>query len=346
MNRRLIPVPLYPVVQSAFAVAIGLLIGAVLMLVFRFDPVAAYLALFQEAFGNPLGLMESLANATPLMASAITFQVGMRAGVFNIGAEGQAYMGAIGAIVLGSFFALPLGIHAAVATLFAMLLGAAWALPAALLKVLRGVHEVISTIMLNFVSFWLVLFLLRNYLSDPGRAEQALPAQETARYPVIGETLTAVIFVSIAACVIVYVFLWRTGMGYELRLAGDSPEAARYAGISSSKTIILSFVVGGLAAGLAGATQVLGRPPSWTVELTLDNLVNVGFSGIGVALIGRNHPIGAILAAIFYGGLLNGGRFMEYVAKVPSELVLAVNGLIVAALSTPQIFAIVRKRRK
>ncbi len=316
------------------------------MLIYRYNPLIAYAALFQEGFGSALGLLETLANATPLMATAITFLVGTRAGLFNIGAEGQMYMGAVGAVILGSFVSLPSGFHPLAATAFGMLIGGIWSLPAALLKIARGVHEVISTIMLNFVAFWLVQFLFRQYLSEPGRAERASPALLTARYDVIGASLTTVIVVAVGACFAVYVLLWRTRLGYELRLVGDSPEAARYAGVSSRRIILVSFVVGGLGAGLAGASQVLGRPPSWTVFATLGNLQNLGFAGIGVALIGRNHPVGAILAAIFYGGLVNGSRFMQYVAGVSSELVLGINGIIIIALSAPQIFAILRKARK
>jgi simple sugar transport system permease protein len=142
------------------------------------------------------------------------------------------------------------------------------------------------------------------------------------------------------------VLLWRTGIGFELRLVGDNPEAAKYAGASGSRAILVSFLVGGMAAGLAGASQIVGRPPSWTLYATLGNLVNLGFDGIGVALIGRNHPVGGIFAAIFYGGLQHGGRYMEYNAGVPSELVSAISGVIVMTLAIPEIVTIIRRHRE
>jgi simple sugar transport system permease protein len=253
-------------------------------------------------------------------------------------------MGAIGAIVAGGVLAMPSGVHVIVATLFAMLLGAAWSLPAAFLKMWRGVHEVVSTIMLNWIAFWFVTFLIRFYYYQPGRAERAIPAMETARYMVLGETLTTIFFVVIAFAVLITIVLWRTTLGFEVRLVGDNPDAARYAGISIPKAILASFILGGLAAGLAGATQVLGRPPSWTIYATLGNVMNLGYQGIGVALIGRNHPIGGIFAAIFYGGLTHGGRFMEYEAGVSSELVGAINGIIVIALAMPEFIVLIRKR--
>ncbi len=335
-----------PVTESLVAVVIGLVAGAFLMLAFGYDPIRAYAALFIGAFGSPAGILESLAFATPLMVTAVTFAVGVRASLFNIGAEGQMYLGAMGATIVGGAMLLPAGVHLIAATLFAMCLGALWALPAAVLKIWRGVHEVVSTIMLNWIAFWFVTFLVRTYFGEPGRAERAIPALPTARYPVIGATLTAMILVVVLFCVAVTILLWRTGIGFELRLVGDNPEAAKYAGASKSRAILVAFLVGGLAAGLAGATQVLGRPPSWTLYATLGNLINLGFDGIGVALIGRNHPIGGIFAAVFYGGLMHGGRFMEYTVGVSSELVDAINGIIVIALAVPAIAEIIRRRRE
>jgi len=335
-----------PMSESGVAVVIGLVVGALLMLAFGYDPIRAYAALFSGAFGSTAGILESLAFATPLMVTAVTFAVGVRAALFNIGAEGQMYIGAMGAIIVGGAILLPAGVHPIAATIVAMCVGALWALPAALLKVWRGVHEVVSTIMLNWIAFWFVTYLIRTYFAEPGRAERAVPALPTARYAIIGETLTTVIIVVALLCIAVTILLWRTGIGFELRLVGDNPEAAKYAGASSGRAILTSFLVGGLAAGLAGATQVLGRPPSWTIYATLGNLLNLGFDGIGVALIGRNHPIGGIFAAIFYGGLMHGGRFMEYNVGVASELVDAINGIIVIALAIPEVVAIIRRRRE
>jgi ABC-type uncharacterized transport system permease subunit len=335
-----------PLAESGVAVMTGLIVGAFLMLAFGYDPIRAYLALFSGAFGSAGGILESLAFATPLMATAVTFAVGVRASLFNIGAEGQMYIGAMGATIVGGTILLPAGVHPIVATVIAMCLGALWALPAAALKIWRGVHEVVSTIMLNWIAFYFVTYLIRTYFGEPGRAERAIPALPTARYAMIGATLTTIIVVVVLFCVLVAILLWRTGVGLELRLVGDNPEAARYAGASASRAILVSFLVGGLAAGLAGASQVLGRPPSWTLYATLGNLVNLGFDGIGVALIGRNHPVGGILAAVFYGGLAHGGRYMEYNVGVASEMVQAIQGIIVIALAMPEIVAVVRRRRQ
>lgn len=348
MRRRLLTLGKL-VAESLTAVFLGLLGGAILMIIYGYNPLAAYRALFVGAFGDLSGILETLAFGTPLILTALTFAVGVRAGLFNIGAEGQMYLGAIGAVIVGGAMTLPPGIHLAAATLFGMLLGAIWSLPVSALKVSRGVHEVVSTIMLNWIAYWLVMYLVTYHFAQPGRAERAIPAQPTARYMVIGASLTTVIIVVIAFALLIYFVIWRTTAGYELRLVGYNPDAAKYAGISSTKATFLSFLIGGLSAGLAGASQVLGRPPSWTLYATMGNLVNLGFEGIGVSLIGRNHPIGIIFAAIFYGGLLHGGRFMEFEVGVASELVRAINGIIIVALAIPEILSLLKRflgRRK
>ena len=337
-----------PLFESLVTILIGLIAGALLMIPFGYDPLKAYPALFRGAFGSVADIMETLAFATPLMLTAVTFAVGVKTGLFNIGAEGQMYLGAIGATAIAGLIPLPPGLHLAAATLFAMLVSALWALPPALLKIWRGVHEVISTIMFNWIATHLSMYIAIYYLAEPGRAERTVPALPSARYPILmeGATLTVVIFVALAFCIGIYIYLWGTKAGYELRLVGENPEAARYAGVDYRRALILSFVIGGLAAGLAGASQIIGRPPTWSLYATLGNVITLGFDGIGVALIGRNHPIGGIFAAILYGALQHGGRYMEYHAGVSSELVRAINGLIVIALAVPEIGAIIRRRLK
>jgi len=338
---------LRPIAESLGTIVLGLIAGAGLMLIFGSNPIAAYSALFTGAFGTVADALETLAFATPLMLTALTFAVGVRAGLFNIGAEGQMFMGAIGATFVAGLIPLPAGIHLVAATGAGLLAGGAWALLPALLKVWRGVHEVISTIMANWIALFLATYLAVNFLSEPGRAERTTPALETARYPVLNEdaSLTAVFFVAITFCVLVYFYLWGTRAGYGIRLAGENPGAARYAGVSARRAIFLSFIIGGFAAGLAGASQIIGRPPAWSLYATMGNVVTIGFDGIGVALVGRNHPIGGIAAAILFGALQQGGRLMEYQAGVASDLVRAINGLIVITLAVPEIWSLLRRRR-
>ena len=339
-----------PLADSLFALFIGLLIGAALMLVFGHNPITGYISMLKgfglfirEGSFNKTEFLEALAYSVPLMLTAITFAVGMRAGIFNIGAEGQVYMGAVAAAWIGGHLVLPTGIHVLVATAFAMLVGALWAILPAILKIFAGVHEVISSIMLNWIAFFHVPYLIIHHFAG-AYAERTAAILPTARYPVIGASLTAVIFVAIAACVVVYFLLWRTRAGYELRLVGDNPDAARYAGVNIRRAILISFIIGGMAAGLAGASQVIGRPLlGWTLPATLGTVFGLGFSGIGVAVVGRNHPIGGIFAALLFAGMLNGAKFMEYDFGIPSDLVVAIQGVIILALAVPTLLPMIRK---
>ncbi len=334
---------LRPVLESVLAGLIGLGAGALIMWAWGYNPWPAYAALFKESFGSGYGLASALANATPLILTALTFAIGARAGLFIIGAEGMMYMGAMAAVAL-SFFRLPSGLHAFLALAFAAFAGIVWGLVPALLRILRGVHEVISTIMFNWISHFLAFYLVANVLVDPIRAEKTISVARTSRLPLLlrGTDLSLGIVVASAVAFLLYVYLWHTVSGYEIRAAGANPHAARYGGVSPQKTVLLVFLLGGAAAGLAGAVEVMGRPPTYAVYSGLTNIAGFGFDGIGVAMIGRIHPLGIIPAAIFYGGLQAGARLMQMEAGVPFEMVRAVQGVIVLALALPELIRIFR----
>ena len=329
---------LNPVAESVIAGLIGLAIGAVIMLVYGYDPVAAYISLFRGSFGSVYSWAESLANATPLILTALTFAVAMRGGLFNIGAEGQLYIGALAAVAV-SLIHLPYPLHVIVALLAAMLAGMIWSLPVAFLKLGRGVHEVISTIMFNWIAHFFAFYLIANVLTDPKRGEKTISIAETSRLARIlpDTSLNYGLLVAVVSAVVVLFLLWRTTGGFELRVSGFNPDAARYAGISRHRQVLTVFLIGGATAGLAGAVQVMGRPPTYAVMSGLPQFVNLGFDGIGVAMIGRNHPIGIIFAAIFFGGLLVGGRIMQFSPGVPLEMVRVVEGVIILALAVPEL---------
>ncbi len=333
---------LNPVVESVVAGIIGLVIGAAIMLVYGYDPISAYSSLFRGSFGSFYSWAESLANATPLILTALTFAVAMRGGLFNIGAEGQLYIGALAAVSV-SLIQLPYPLHVVVALLAAMLAGMIWSLPVALLKLGRGVHEVISTIMFNWIAHFFAFYLIANVLTDPLRGEKTISIVETSRLArmVPQTSLNYGLIIALVAVAVVLFLLWRTTSGFELRVSGHNPEAAHYAGISRRKQVMTAFVIGGATAGLAGAVQVMGRPPTYAVLSGLPQFVNLGFDGIGVAMIGRNHPIGIVIAAIFFGGLLVGGRIMQFSPGVPLELVRVIEGVIILALAVPELRTVV-----
>ena len=324
--------------KTIIAGVIGFAAGALIIKLYGYDPIAAYRALFNGAFGDLYSFSESLANATPLILTALTFAIGFRGGMFNIGAEGQLYLGALAGVAV-SYFHLPSGVNFALSLICAVLAGALWSLPAAILKAIRGVHEVISTIMLNWISQFLCFYLITEILVDPQRAEKTISVAESARLPLLvqGTSLSYGIFISIFAAIIIYLLLWRTVIGFDIRATGHNPLAAAYAGIEQWKIVLFVFISGGLTAGLAGAMHVMGRPPIYAIYGGMPSIRGLGFEGLAVAMIGRNHPIGIIFAAIFFGGLLAGGRMMQLSANVPLELVRVVEGMVVLFLAIPEL---------
>jgi simple sugar transport system permease protein len=209
--------------------------------------------------------------------------------MFNIGAEGQVYMGALAAVTVG-YFTLPSGLHIITGIIFAMIAGAVWSLVPAILKLTRGVHEVISTIMFNWIARFLAFYMVAFILVDPLRGEKTISIPMSARFPILvrGTDLSYSLFAAVLFAIIMYFVLWHTTMGYEVRASGLNPAAARYGGIKSKRTMLMSFILGGLAAGLAGATVVMGNPPTYAVISGLPQLMNVGFDGMAVAMVGRN----------------------------------------------------------
>ena len=341
---------LSPIAESLLAGLIGLVIGAFIMLAFGYNPISAYVSLFSGSFGSTYSWAESLANATPLILTALTFAIAMRGGLFNIGAEGQLYVGALAAVAV-SLMHLPAPFNLIFSLLAAMVAGMIWSLPVALLKLGRGVHEVISTIMFNWIAHFFAFYLIANVLTDPKRGERTISIVESARLTRILPTATlhSGILISLITVAVILFFLWRTSAGFEMRAAGYNQEASHYAGISLRKQVLRVFLIGGAIAGLAGAVQVMGRPPYYAVMSGLPQLVNLGFDGIGVAMIGRNHPIGIIFAAIFFGGLMVGGRIMQFDPGVPFELVRVIEGVIIIALAVPELrrlFSRFRSKRK
>lgn len=337
--------------QVLLALVIGFAVSAILIIAYGYDPLAAFYWLFYGGFVRGYAVYEALAFATPLMLTGVAFAVTARAGLFNIGVEGQAYLGSIGAIYAGAVLvvqhswlkpcALPL------ALLFSAIMGIAWATVPALLKAYLKVHEVISTIMFNWMATWISMFLVSSGpLVDPERPEKSLTVIEEARFGVIQGIFTNAIYFVLVVVIAVYVILWHLKIGFEIRTVGASLDAARYAGVNTRKTQVLAFLISGALAGLAGGIIVVGRPPKWAIHGTLGDLIYVGFDGIGVSMIGFNHPLAIILSAFFIGGIRNGSRLLEPYARISSELSRAIVGLIIITLAIPGLVKLVRSLRR
>lgn len=330
-------------VVPAVAVVMALILGALTMLATDVSLATigrSYLALLEGSLGSLGALSETLTAATPLILSGLGLALGFRAGMFNIGAEGQILMGGMAAVIVGfSFPGLPWAIHLPLAMLGGVVAGAVYAGIAGVLRATTGAHEVISTIMLNLISYRLVDYLLRQpWIQKAGRAdpisESVLPSAELPRLLTWVDPnlrVHAGIFVALAAVLLVWWVLFRTRLGFEFRASGESPDAARYAGIRAGLIIVSVMAFAGALAGLAGANQTLGVLGRATPGFS----AGIGFNAISVALLGRSHPIGVLFAGLLFGALEAGGRQMQVDAGVSIDLISIIQALIIVFIAAP-----------
>jgi simple sugar transport system permease protein len=333
------------VVVPALSVIIALILGALTMLATGVGIGTiglSFVALFDGSFGSLGALSETLTSATPLILCGLGLALGFRAGLFNIGAEGQLILGGIAAVAVGFMFTgLPAIIHLPLAIIAGMIAGALWAAIAGWLKAATGAHEVITTIMLNFIAFRLTDYLLRNPpIQKEGRSD---PISESvlasAQLPKLLAGLDPSLrlhfgfLIALAAVGLVYWLLFRSTIGFEFRASGANPDAARYAGMRSGWIIVVVMACAGALAGLAGANQVLGvlgrASPNFSA--------GIGFDAIAVALLGRSHPVGVLLAGILFGALQAGGRQMQVAAGVSIDLIAIIQALIIVFIAAPML---------
>ena len=336
------------------SVLIAFVVGAIIVAVTGGNPFLAYQALFCGGFGvfcfggepSVLQLANTLVFITPLIMAGIAVALPFRAGMFNIGAEGQFVMGAILATVLGIHLGgLPAILLIPLVLLGGAVAGAFWGGIAGVLKATTGAHEVVTTIMLNYIAQWFLRFLIiGGPLQLPGGSSRSSPISSNARLPYLlphdstqifglpGAVYRAHtgLFIALAAAAVFAFLLWRTSLGYEIRAVGQSQRAARYAGISVRGTLIIAMLIAGAFAGLAGAVQVAGVEHNLTDQYFTDS---TGFDAIAVALLGLNTAVGIILAAILFGALHAGGSTMQSDAGVSGNLVYILQALILFSIA-------------
>ena len=330
------------------ALATALAIGAVLMLARGANPVKAYAALFNGAFGDLDSVLTTIERATPLVLTGLAVCLGYRGGVFNIGAEGQLVLGGMAATAVGLRWAgLPPVVHAGLALAAGALAGALWSLLPGLLRARRGVNEVITTLMLNTVAVQLLAWAVRVDvgaggalgwlgLKDPTQpfprsasiAAGARLPELLSEYPV---SVAAV--VALGATLIVWFVLARTTFGFALVVVGANPHAARVAGIPVERTLLGTMLASGALAGLAGALEITGSQH----RIIDDFLSGGGYDGIAVALVGLLHPVGVVAAALFFGGLRAGANTMQIATGVPVSLVAMLKCLAIVALLSARV---------
>jgi simple sugar transport system permease protein len=371
--------PLLPLI----AVIGALLVGAGILLLLEANPLAAYTAMFSGAFANKNGLADTLVKAIPLLLVGLGIVIAFRASVINIGAEGQLIVGALLTTYLGLALGeqLPGWLVIIICLVAGALMGGVWGAIPGYLKARLGVNEILSTIMMNQIAIQIGFYLLRGPMIDPAEIAAGTNIPHSARLPKtvdlprftdmakgLGFTESAKdlgltgfgkeiygllveptrlhsgLLIAVLMAVLVYIFLWRTTIGYRIRAVGLNPHASRYAGINVPRYIVLSMGLSGGFAGLAGAVEILGLHHRMFEPLAVS--AGYGFSGIVAALFGKLHPLGAIPASLLFGGLLVGGDKMQRAMQVPQVLVTALLGLVVLFVVSSEIWSRRRANRR
>jgi simple sugar transport system permease protein len=309
------------------ALAAALAVSSLIMLAFHTSPASAFAALFRGALGSEQGLAETLAQTSALLFAGLGVAIAFRAGLFNIGAEGQLVAGGLCTAVAGSALHLPAPLEVPLCLVAGAAGGAAWGGIAGVLRARFGASEVITTIMLNYVAFLGSSYLVGGPLrGDANAPETARIAATAVLYPLIPNTrLTAALPIALALAIVLAWWLHRSVAGYELRAVGSSERAACYAGVNPARVIVQAMALSGALAGLAGATEVLGLAHRFNAGLS----PGYGFTSIAVALLGGSDPIGVIFSAFFFGALQNGALAMQALAGVPKDMVSVVEGLVI-----------------
>jgi general nucleoside transport system permease protein len=329
------------VLLPAINLALALLVSAIVLVIVGHDPAQVLGLLIKGAFGSKVGLSYTLYYATTFVFTGLAVAVAFHGGLFNIGGEGQAMVGGLGVglAALGLSAHLPAWLMLPVLVAAAMLFGMVWAAVPAALQAWRGSHVVITTIMFNFLASALLGYLLVGVLKEPGNmAPESAAFGDSAHMPGIHELLAVLgiewpktplngsVLLAVVAAVGVYLALFKSQPGYALRAVGFSPEAARYAGIAPRVQIMRSMMLSGALAGLVAVNELAGVQGRLLAEF----VAGAGFAGIAVALIGRNHPTGIVLASILFGALYQGGAELAFeIQGFSREMVFTLQGLIV-----------------
>ena len=345
---------LIDILSPVVAVAAALLVGGLVVLAIGENPFAVFAILLRGAFGSADGVALVLSNACPLIFAGLAVAFAFRAGLFNIGGEGQLYIGSLACAIAGlaldgapAVLAIPAALAAAAAG------GALWAALPGYLKARLGVHEVINTIMMNFIAIALSSYLVVNVFREAGQMTPQTPRiAEAARLPRLAPALQAIgipvhsanplnasLIVALVAVLAAWFILYRTRLGYEIRAVGENPKAAEYAGINVRAITVAAMSLSGVFAGLVASNEVMGFRYRF-----LDNFSGgIGFLGIAVALLGRNSPFGVLLAALLFGVLNTGALEIDVFTDVPRELILVIQAVtIVLVVVVNEVF---RRRR-
>ncbi|HEX9915506.1 MAG TPA: ABC transporter permease [Candidatus Bathyarchaeia archaeon] len=327
------------------AILLAFIVGALVLYVSGYDPASAYAAMLRGAFGDMYGVGQTLTQATPIVFTSLAFLISSKAGLFNIGAEGQFLVGAFTSSLVGIYLAeLPWVLHIPLALLAGAAAGGAWGLIAAVLKTRFNAHEVITTMMLTYVATYLTGYMVNYPFKAPGWVSQTVKIAPSAELPRIlpPTQLSAGILVAVALVAFTAYLLRKTILGFELRAIGLNPSAAESAGISINRGIMAAMFLSGAMAGLGGACEILGVHRRFIEGFS----PGYGWDGLAVALVGGLDPVGSLLAAILFGALRSGGMIMTRSTKVPLDIVIILQGLVIVFVAAPAFIRSLLKRRR
>ncbi len=327
------------------ALLIALIIGALLFIIAKGNPFKAYAVMFTRPFTSLFGVTEVLVRAAPLMLVGLGIAIAFRSGILNIGGEGQILIGAItGAVVALAFPGLPKIILLPMVFIASFLGGAFWGGIAGWMRSYLNVNEILSTVMLNYIAMQVYMFLIRGPLIDPKEVSYGTGVPQTAIFSknawlaklIPGTRLHSGIIIAVVLAVAVYILLWKTTIGYRMRAVGIEPKAARTAGMNVKAYLLLAMLLSGGFAGMAGAVEITGIHHRALESIS----AGYGFSGIVVALFGGLHPLGIIPSSIVFGLLIVGSDMMQRAVNVPASIILSIQGLIILAIVSSQIFLV------
>lgn len=345
------------ILVTLFSVLMGLIVGAIILLIAGYNPIQAYSVMLTGIFGRPKYISYTIVRATPIILTGLAVTFAFKTGLFNIGAEGQFMVGALFTTMAGYFLHLPPVIHGIVALIVGMIAGALWGGLVGFLKAKSGVNEVISSIMLNWIALYLTNYALTFKALRKPNSDASYSILDSASIRILGKwkdsdagktflsgnsflkdllnpPLNYGIFIAILVAIAVWYILKNTTLGYQLKAVGSNKDAAEYGGININKNIIVSMAISGAIAGLAGATQVLGVSHQVGILAASEGY---GFDGIAVALIAGNNPLAAVPAGLLFAGLQYGGAKLNQIGA-PSEIINIVLGVIVFFVAIPKLF--------
>ena len=334
------------------AILTAVVLGGIIIILVRGNPLLAYAGLIQGSFGSVRALSETSVWATPYIFAGLAVALAFKGGLFNIGAEGQLALGAVASALIGYAlpewlgFDLPTIIHLPLAVIVGMAAGALWAGIVGFLKAYTGGHEVINTIMMNYIALNTISFLLNGPMKDrdPNNVIARTPLiAESARMPIIFEGLRVHwgFVLALLAAFLVWWMLSKTTLGFEIRTVGTNPDAAKYAGINVKRTIIVTMALSGMLAGMAGALEVTGL--NYRHELGFS--IGYGFDAIAIALLGKSHPLGVVLAAILFAAMRNGATRMQFLTQLPTDLISMLQALILLFVAADAIIRYIYRIR-